>query len=137
MKKTTFRRNPFVGVLYIICTLLFLSAFIIKLMTGSPFAFFSLLLTVLYIINLSWYFGKPFAIIEDDLVTIRLSLAVKKHFSINNLVAIRQLSKNKIEVSFANSSTQVIRLGGMHGNDKQEFYKALTRRSAANAFPYT
>ncbi|MBC7863363.1 MAG: hypothetical protein IAF38_10335 [Bacteroidia bacterium] len=101
MKVIAFRRDPTLGIIYIIMSsgaggmLIFDLAF-----AQSPLTIFTAVLLLAFAGSSTWLFKTPFAHISAGKVNINYSITERKNFLIANLKQAKRISKKKNRTHF-------------------------------------
>jgi len=101
-----FRRNPLFGVLWLIGTLVWLSALVLKWIynIGALSVPLYIPVVLLFIVNTLWSFSAPYIILKAGTVTVRQGLLNVKTFRLEDVKSIESIQRN-FQVSFSSGRT--------------------------------
>jgi hypothetical protein len=126
-EKIIFRRNPLNGVLSIVLMIIFVFNGLLRLSSrhGGTLGLVFLAMAVLYLFLIIWMFSTPFAVIEDDCLTMNAGPLNKKTVNLSEVKSFDRVSDNKIELHYSSGGNTTLHLRGMAGDDKEKFVETL------------
>jgi len=124
--KQEFKRKAILPILSLITAGLTGFTAVLQLSMGNPIAFLNLITCGLCLINAIWLFATPYAIIDDDIIHIKYSIAKEKVIYTSDIEKIDLLNKRYVKIYYRNTSIKIW-YGSISGFACEDFKEAINQ----------
>jgi len=130
----SFKRILIMPILYLFASVSFGLTTFLRVSIHDPFALFSGIMCIFFLIQFIWSVSTPFVIIGDGMLTVYNSQFNKKHVFLKKINRLELKGLKRADIYSTDGSKVRVHLTNMAASQKEEFAKVIKEISQSSEF---